>query len=93
MIKNVNLEVEKFSKIGILGGSGCGKHILSKLIMKVYKCSTSSDDEPKLDKELELKDPHKGNPLENDKKANRSKIELYGVDLDNINPRSVRTEI
>ena len=36
VIKNINLEIEKYSKVGILGKSGCGKHILSKLIMKVY---------------------------------------------------------
>jgi ABC-type multidrug transport system fused ATPase/permease subunit len=36
VVKNVNFSVEKYSKVAIFGDSGCGKHILSKLIMKVY---------------------------------------------------------
>lgn len=98
VINKVNLEMEKFSKIGILGGSGCGKHILSKLIMQIYDSYNikpiNISQKTQIEKSKRKKPDEKVDQIANlfNKEA-QSKIELYGIDLATTNPRNVRQEI
>ena len=42
VLRGVELDIEKGQCVGVLGGSGCGKSVLLKLIMGLLKCDAGS---------------------------------------------------